>query len=52
VAAFLAAYPGFSAVAAALAGAERWLTPDGFVRLTPRSAATDGFFVATMTRIG
>jgi 16S rRNA (cytosine967-C5)-methyltransferase len=28
----------------------KWLTPDGFLRLTPRSARSDGFFVAVLER--
>jgi 16S rRNA (cytosine967-C5)-methyltransferase len=28
----------------------RWLTPEGFLRLSPRTAATDGFFVAVLER--
>jgi 16S rRNA C967 or C1407 C5-methylase (RsmB/RsmF family) len=32
----------------------RWLTPDGFLRLSPRASGTDGFFVAVLekTRYG
>ncbi|MEJ0065313.1 MAG: hypothetical protein WDM85_07560 [Caulobacteraceae bacterium] len=50
VATFVAAHPDFAATPVALAGAERWRTDAGFLRLTPRSAATDGFFVATLAR--
>jgi 16S rRNA (cytosine967-C5)-methyltransferase len=50
VAAFVAAHADFGVADIELAGAERWVTPDGFLRLTPRSAATDGFFVAVLTR--
>jgi 16S rRNA (cytosine967-C5)-methyltransferase len=50
VAAFVAAHPDFGVADIELAGAGRWATPDGFLRLTPRSAATDGFFVAVLTR--
>jgi 16S rRNA (cytosine967-C5)-methyltransferase len=50
VAAFTAAHPGFGVAPVELAGAERWATPAGFLRLTPRSAGTDGFFVAVLTR--
>jgi 16S rRNA (cytosine967-C5)-methyltransferase len=50
VAAFVAAHPAFGVAPIELAGAGRWATPDGFLRLTPRSAATDGFFVAVLTR--
>ena len=49
-AAFVAAHPDFGVADIELAGAERWATSDGFLRLTPRSAATDGFFVAVLTR--
>jgi len=50
VAAFVAAHPDFAAEPVDLAGAERWRTADGFLRLTPRRAGTDGFFVATLRR--
>ena len=50
VAAFVAAHAGFTAEPAALAGAEDWRTDAGFLRLTPRNAATDGFFVASLRR--
>ena len=50
VAAFVAAHPDFTTLPVALEGAERWRTEGGFLRLTPRNAATDGFFVATLTR--
>jgi 16S rRNA (cytosine967-C5)-methyltransferase len=50
VAAFVAAHPEFASAPVALAGAERWRTEAGFLRLTPRNAATDGFFVATLAR--
>lgn len=33
-----------------LAGAEPWRTAEGFLRLTPRTAAADGFFVARLGR--
>ncbi|MDB5447558.1 MAG: sun, partial [Phenylobacterium sp.] len=51
VAAFLERTPGFAAQAATEAPelAER-LTPDGYLRLTPRTASTDGFFVAVLAR--
>ncbi|HEX3918527.1 MAG TPA: hypothetical protein VHW60_14415, partial [Caulobacteraceae bacterium] len=35
-----------------LTGAEAWRTPGGYLRLTPRTAGTDGFFVATLRRAG
>ena len=51
VAAFLARTPGFAIRPATedpkLAG---WLTPDGFLRLSPRSSGTDGFFVAVLEK--
>jgi 16S rRNA (cytosine967-C5)-methyltransferase len=50
VGAFLASRPGFALEPVEVAGAGRWRTPDGFLRLTPRTAATDGFFVATLRR--
>ena len=50
IGAFLGAYPGFAVVPVALAGADRELASTGFLRLTPRSAGTDGFFVATLRR--
>lgn len=28
----------------------RWLTPQGYLRLTPKTASTDGFFVAVLAR--
>jgi 16S rRNA (cytosine967-C5)-methyltransferase len=49
VAAFLAASPDFAAVPA-VGPAEAFLTGEGFLRLTPRTAGTDGFFVAVLTR--
>jgi 16S rRNA (cytosine967-C5)-methyltransferase len=50
IGAFLAGHPAFAAEPVALAGAERWLTPGGFLRLMPRGAGTDGFFVAALRR--
>jgi 16S rRNA (cytosine967-C5)-methyltransferase len=50
VAAFTAAQPAFAAEPVALAGAEAWRTGAGFLRLTPRSAGTDGFFVCVLRR--
>jgi 16S rRNA (cytosine967-C5)-methyltransferase len=49
IAAFLARFPGF-AVQPAAGVANDFLTADGFLRLTPLSAGTDGFFVAMLTR--
>jgi 16S rRNA (cytosine967-C5)-methyltransferase len=52
VAAFLARRPDFAArpvpVPAELAGQ---ITSDGYLRLTPRSSGTDGFFVAVLERL-
>src|SRR5271156_6860051 len=50
VAAFVGAHPAFGLQPIDLTGAEGWRTADGFLRLTPRSAGTDGFFVAVLTR--
>jgi 16S rRNA (cytosine967-C5)-methyltransferase len=50
VAAFLAANPAFATAPIELSSAERWLTSAGFLRLTPRTADTDGFFVAALRR--
>ncbi|HEX2559266.1 RsmB/NOP family class I SAM-dependent RNA methyltransferase [Phenylobacterium sp.] len=51
IAAFLQRHDGFEVRPAtadpALTG---WLTPEGFLRLSPRTAATDGFFVAVLER--
>ncbi|HEX3918712.1 MAG TPA: RsmB/NOP family class I SAM-dependent RNA methyltransferase [Caulobacteraceae bacterium] len=52
VVAFMAARPDFAAEPVALTGAEAWRTPGGYLRLTPRTAGTDGFFVATLRRAG
>ena len=49
VATFLDQTPHFSTVPAA-GPADAFLTPDGFLRLTPLTAATDGFFVAMLER--
>jgi 16S rRNA (cytosine967-C5)-methyltransferase len=49
-AAFLAAHPAFTIEPVELAGSEPWRTVDGFLRLSPRTAGTDGFFVAAMRR--
>lgn len=51
VAAFLARTPGF-AVAPATADPKLtpFLTPDGFLRLSPRTSGTDGFFVAVLEK--
>ena len=51
VAAFLAGHPAFAVRPASDAPelAER-LTGEGFLRLSPKTASTDGFFVAVLTR--
>ncbi len=49
VAAFLARRPEFAVVPAAGA-ADAFLTSEGYLRLTPRGAGTDGFFVAALRR--
>jgi 16S rRNA (cytosine967-C5)-methyltransferase len=50
VAAFAAARPDFATEPVELSGAEAWRTPAGFLRLTPRTAGMDGFFVAALRR--
>jgi 16S rRNA (cytosine967-C5)-methyltransferase len=51
VAAFLARNDGFAVQPAASGPALAVrLTPEGYLRLTPRSSATDGFFVAVLER--
>jgi 16S rRNA (cytosine967-C5)-methyltransferase len=51
VAAFLARTPGFvSGPATADPKLTPYLTPDGFLRLTPHSSGTDGFFVAVLEK--
>jgi 16S rRNA (cytosine967-C5)-methyltransferase len=51
VAAFLARNAGFvPAPATADPKLTPYLTPDGFLRLTPRSSGTDGFFVAVLEK--
>ncbi|MDB5734802.1 MAG: transporter [Alphaproteobacteria bacterium] len=50
IAAFLAAHDGWSIRPPTLEAVQPYLTPAGFVRLTPRTAATDGFFVAVLAR--
>ena len=49
VAAFMARCPGF-AVRPATTQFTQHLTPEGYLRLTPKSAGTDGFFVAVLER--
>ncbi len=50
LAAFLGGRPDFTVEPVDLASAEGWRGSDGFLRLAPRSAATDGFFIATLRR--
>ena len=51
IAAFQARHPQFQACPATHDPALiRWVTPEGHLRLSPRSAATDGFFVAVLER--
>jgi len=51
IAAFLSRHPQFEPQPATddptLA---RWLTPDGYLRLSPKTSSTDGFFVAVLAR--
>lgn len=49
VSAFLVRSPGF-AVRPATTQFVQHLTPEGYLRLTPRTAGTDGFFVAVLER--
>ncbi|HZZ69462.1 MAG TPA: RsmB/NOP family class I SAM-dependent RNA methyltransferase [Phenylobacterium sp.] len=51
VSAFLARTPGF-ALASATADPKltRYLTADGFLRLTPHTSGTDGFFIAVLEK--
>jgi 16S rRNA (cytosine967-C5)-methyltransferase len=50
IAAFLARSPGFAVRPIMLEPVVEHVTPQGFLRLTPRTAATDGFFVALLER--
>jgi 16S rRNA (cytosine967-C5)-methyltransferase len=50
IAIFLAAHPAFSVASIEIGGTEQWRTSDGHLRLTPRTADTDGFFVAAVAR--
>jgi 16S rRNA (cytosine967-C5)-methyltransferase len=50
IAAFVAGRPEFTVQPIALAGSEAWRTGAGFLRLTPLSAGTDGFFVASLAK--
>jgi len=50
IAAFLVRNPGFAVKPVALEPVAEHVTLEGFLRLTPRTAATDGFFVALLER--
>ncbi len=50
IAAFLTGHAGFANAPIELAGTQPWRTGPGHLRLTPRNADTDGFFVAALTR--
>ncbi|HRD47746.1 MAG TPA: MFS transporter, partial [Caulobacter sp.] len=50
VAAFLARHPAFKATPVTLDAVADRVTPDGYLRLSPRTAATDGFFAAILER--
>ena len=50
IAAFLVRTPGFAVVPAGFEAVAGHATPEGFLRLTPLSAGTDGFFVAVLER--
>ncbi len=51
VTAFLARTPGFTVKpATAEPDLAKYLTPEGYLRLTPATAGTDGFFVAVLER--
>ncbi len=50
IAAFLARHPGFAVKPVTLEPVADHVTPEGFLRLTPRTAATDGFFVGVLER--
>lgn len=50
IAAFLARTPGFAVVPAAVEAVADHATPEGFLRLTPLGAGTDGFFVAVLEK--
>ena len=53
VAAFLERHPGFAVRPATDDPVvAKWLTAEGFLRLSPRTAGTDGFFVAVLEKAG
>jgi 16S rRNA (cytosine967-C5)-methyltransferase len=52
VATFRRAHPDFAVAPIPVESVVAFVTPDGFLRLTPLSAGTDGFFVAVLQRSG
>jgi 16S rRNA (cytosine967-C5)-methyltransferase len=50
VTAFLERHPGFAAAPITLDGVQEHVTAQGHLRLTPKSAGTDGFFAAVLER--
>lgn len=50
IAAFLARTPGFAVVPAGFEAVAEHATPEDFLRLTPLTAGTDGFFVAVLEK--
>jgi 16S rRNA (cytosine967-C5)-methyltransferase len=50
VTAFLERHPGFAAAPITFDGVQQHITPQGHLRLTPKSAGTDGFFAAVLER--
>lgn len=50
VAAFLERHPEFTVKPIALDGVTTHVTPEGYLRLTPHRAGTDGFFAAVLER--
>jgi 16S rRNA (cytosine967-C5)-methyltransferase len=50
VAAFIECHPGFAATPITLDGVQEHITSQGYLRLTPKSAGTDGFFAAVLER--
>ncbi len=50
VAAFLEAHEGWSVLAPGVESVAKFVTPDSYLRLTPRTAGTDGFFAALLQR--
>jgi 16S rRNA (cytosine967-C5)-methyltransferase len=50
VTAFLERHPGFAAMPVTLDSVQEHITSQGYLRLTPKSAGTDGFFAAVLER--